>query len=115
MRLFGTWFATQSGRRQRDDNEIATDRVLRRLWGTIGGVSDASLLGQVYLSLVRNQTTKERGQQVKEFYVTFHYTVQVQAEDDEQAFDNAWAEFARTFPDLTATDFWTGEWAEEAA
>jgi hypothetical protein len=72
-------------------------------------------LGQVYLSLVRDRTTKERGKQVKEFYVTFHYTVQVQADDDEQAFDNAWAEFALTLPDLTASDFSTGEWAQEAA
>lgn len=51
---------------------------------------------------------------MKEYYVTFHYTVKVQAEDGEQAFDNAWAEFARTLPDLTASDFSTGEWAEEA-
>lgn len=52
---------------------------------------------------------------MKNYFVTFHYTVQVQADDDEQAFDNAWAEFARTLPDLTASDFATGEWAEEAA
>lgn len=56
---------------------------------------------------------------MKTYYVTFHYTVEVQAEDQEQADTLSWQMFADSFRGLSLGDFVSSEpeemwWAETA-
>ena len=59
------------------------------------------------------------GMSDKTFYVTFHYTVEVQAEDQEQADDLAWSDFSQNFDVLSVGAFVSSEpeeqWWEETA
>ena len=43
------------------------------------------------------------------YYVTFHYTVEVQADDHEQADTLAWQTFADSFGQVSAGDFVSSE------
>jgi hypothetical protein len=56
---------------------------------------------------------------MKEYYVTFHYTIGVQAEDQEQADALAWEDFTENFGALSVGDFVSSEpeqqWWEEKA
>lgn len=50
---------------------------------------------------------------MKNYYVTFHYTVEVQAEDQEQADGLAWADFTGNFDVLSVGDFVSSEPQEQ--
>lgn len=46
---------------------------------------------------------------MKNYFVTFHYTVQVRADDQERADEKAWEVFAQDLPGLRACDFCADE------
>lgn len=53
------------------------------------------------------------------YFVTFHYTVAVEANDQERADELAWEQFAEHLPTISAGDFVSSEpeplWWEEIA